>query len=90
MDAPITANRTSRRSWKSYSEELKAQGIRLVLDEGKSLAEGCRELGVSRPVLRTWVGHAIARRRGALTDDERGLVEQALSVFLNHSDAAGR
>jgi transposase-like protein len=84
MDANLTAaGRRARRNWKSYGDEIKARAIRLVLDEGKTLAEGSRELGLSRPLVRTWVGHALASRRRRLTLAERDIVEQAIGSLRN-------
>jgi transposase-like protein len=77
------ASRKARRTWKSYSDEVKARAIRLVLEEGKTLAEGSRELGLSRPLVRTWVGHALASRRGNLTLAERDIIEQAMGSLRN-------
>jgi transposase-like protein len=82
MHAPAAGTR-ARRNWKSYSEEVKARAISLVLDEGKTLAEGSRELGLSRPLIRTWVGHALATRRRHLTLAERDIIEQAIGSLRN-------
>jgi transposase-like protein len=83
MDTPATtAAGKTRRNWKSCSDEIKARAVRLVLDEGKSLDEGSRELGVSRPLIRTWVGHALASQRH-LTLAERDIIEQAMRALRN-------
>jgi transposase-like protein len=83
MDMHASASRKARRNWKSYSDEVKARAIRLVLDEGKTLAEGSRELGLSRPLVRTWVGHELASRRRHLTLAERDIIEQAMGSLRN-------
>ena len=82
MDANVTIQK-ARRNWKSYSDDIKSRAIRLVLDEGKTLAEGSRELGLSRPLIRTWVGHALATRRGHLSLAERDIIEQAMGSLRN-------
>jgi transposase-like protein len=84
MDVTVSAARSkTRRNWKSYSNEVKARAVSLVLDEGKTLAEGSRQLGLSRPLVRTWVGHALASRRGNLTLAERDIIEQAIGSLRN-------
>jgi transposase len=40
---------------RQFTEEFKAGAVRLVLDEGKTLAQVARDLGVTASVLRTWV-----------------------------------
>ena len=69
-----TANQKSRRTRRSFSDEYKAGAVRLVLDEGKSVAAAARDLGVTESALRTWVERARADRtqgRTGLTTAER-------------------
>jgi transposase len=59
---------------RQFTEEFKAGAVRLVLDEGKTIAQVSRDLGVTASVLRTWVIRARADRDGGksgLTTDER-------------------
>jgi transposase-like protein len=49
---------------RQFTEEFKASAVRLVLDEGKILAQIARDLGVTASVLRTWVIRARADRDG--------------------------
>jgi transposase len=51
-----------RRTRRSFSDEYKAGAVRLVLDEGKSVAAAARDLGVTESALRTWVERARADR----------------------------
>ena len=63
-----------RRSRRQFSEEFKQQAVRLVLDEGKSIAAVARELDLVPTALRTWVKRAEADRtkgRTGLTTAER-------------------
>ena len=69
-----TANLKPRRTRRSFSDEYKAGAVRLVLDEGKSVAAAARDLGVTESALRTWVERARADRtqgRTGLTTAER-------------------
>lgn len=69
-----TTNQKPRRTRRSYSDEYKAGAVRLVLDEGKSVAAAARDLGVTESALRTWVERARADRtqgRTGLTTAER-------------------
>ena len=69
-----TANQKPRRTRRRFSDEYKAGAVRLVLDEGKSVAAAARDLGVTESALRTWVERARADRtqgRTGLTTAER-------------------
>ncbi len=64
---------------RQFTEEFKAGAVRLVLDEGKTIAQVARDLGVSASVLRTWVVRARADRDGGqsgLTAEERAELAQ--------------
>jgi transposase len=56
-----------RRPRRTFSEEFKQQAARLVLEEGKSMAEVARELDLVPTALRDWVEHARADRTGGKT-----------------------
>jgi transposase len=63
-----------RRTRRSFSDEYKAGAVRLVLDEGKSVAAAARDLGVTESALRSWVERARADRthgKTGLTTAER-------------------
>ena len=65
---------TGRRTRRSFTEDYKAGAIRLVLDEGKTVAAAARDLGLTESSLRNWVEQARADRtkgRTGLTTEER-------------------
>jgi transposase len=63
-----------KRTRRSFTDEFKAGAIRLVLDEGKTVAVAARDLGLTESSLRNWVEQARADRtkgRTGLTTAER-------------------
>ena len=63
-----------RRPRREFTDEYKAAAVRLVLDEGKSMATVARELDLVPSALRGWVEQARADRshgRTGLTTAER-------------------
>ena len=57
-----------------FTDEFKAGAVRLVLDEGKTVAQVARDLDLIPSALRTWVERARADANGGktgLTTDER-------------------
>lgn len=62
--APETPQRRPRRS---FDDDFKAQAIRLVLDEGKSVGAVARDLDLTESALRQWVERARADRSGGRT-----------------------
>jgi len=65
---------TSRRRRRDFTQEFKAQTVRLVLDEGKTMSVVARELDLVPSALRGWVEQARADRthgRTGLTTAER-------------------
>ena len=63
-----------RRPRRRFGEDFKAQAVRLVLDEGKSVGSVARDLDLTETALREWVKRARAdRTRGktGLTTAER-------------------
>lgn len=70
----MATDRPTRRPRRTFSEEFKRQAARLVLDQGKSMAEVSRELDLVPTAFREWVERARADRsagRTGLTSDER-------------------
>jgi transposase len=64
----------SRRPRRQFDENFKAQAVRLVLDEGKTVGAVARELDLTETALRGWVKRAQANRtngRTGLTTTER-------------------
>jgi transposase len=64
-----------KRPRRSFSEAFKAGAVRLVLEEGKTVAAAARDLDLTESSLRNWVEQARADRGtgkpGALTTAER-------------------
>jgi transposase len=63
-----------RRARRSFTDDFKAGAIRLVLDEGQSVAAAARDLGLTESSLRNWVEQARADRskgKTGLTTAER-------------------
>ena len=74
MSTMATDTPTARRQRRQFTDEFKAQTVRLVLDEGKSVTGVARDLGLTASSLRTWVEQARADRthgRTGLTTAER-------------------
>jgi transposase len=68
------AETKSRRTRRSFTDDYKAGAVRLVLDEGKTVAAAARDLGLTESSLRNWVEQARADRtkgRSGLTTEER-------------------
>ena len=68
------ADTKRRRTRRSFTEEYKTGAVRLVLDEGKTVAAVARDLGLTESSLRNWVEHARADRtkgKTGLTTAER-------------------
>ncbi len=66
--------RKNRGVRRSFTDEYKAGAVRLVLDEGKTVAQVARDLDLTASALRTWVSGARADRtngRTGLTTAER-------------------
>ena len=64
----------SRRPRRRFDDDFKAQAVRLVLDEGKSIGAVARDLDLTETALREWVQRARANRtrgRTGLTTAER-------------------
>jgi transposase len=63
-----------RRPRRRFDEEFKAQAVRLVLEEGKSVGSVARDLDLTETALREWVKRARADRtkgKTGLTTAER-------------------
>jgi len=63
-----------RRPRRQFDEEFRSQAVRLVLDDGKTIAAVARDLDLTPSALRSWVLQARADRtkgRTGLTTAER-------------------
>jgi transposase len=68
------ADKQSKRTRRSFSEEFKAGAVRLVLEEGQTVGAAARDLDLTESALRNWVEHARADRtkgKTGLTTPER-------------------
>jgi transposase len=62
------------RARRQYTDEFRAGAVRLVLEEGKKVADVARDLDLTPSALGLWVRHARADRTGGktgITTDER-------------------
>lgn len=67
-------NQRPRRTRRTYTDEYRAGAVRLVLDEGQTVAAVARDLDLTESALRTWVDRARADRtqgKTGLTTAER-------------------
>ena len=68
------AEAKAKRARRSFTEDYKAGAVRLVLDEGKTVAAVARDLGLTESSLRNWVEHVRAdqtKGKTGLTSAER-------------------
>ena len=73
MSRPM-ADTPKRRTRRQFTDEFKASAVRLVLDEGQTVAAVARDLDLTETALREWVKRAQADRsrgRTGLTSAER-------------------
>ena len=93
MDAKQEGRGGKRRQ---FTDEFKAGAVRLVLDEGKRVAEVARDLGLTPSSLRTWVERARADRtngKTGLTTEERAelaRLRKELRVVRMERDILGK
>ena len=74
MSTPMAETPKRRRSRRRFDDDFKAQAVRLVLDEGKTVAAAARDLDLTESSLRNWVEQARADRthgKTGLTTAER-------------------
>ena len=68
------ADKKRRRPRRQFDEEFRSQAVRLVLEDGKTIAAVARDLDLTPSALRSWVQQARADRtkgRTGLTTAER-------------------
>jgi transposase len=73
MSRPM-ADTPKRRPRRQFDDDFKAQAVRLVLDDGKTIRTVARDLDLTEPALRNWVDRARAdhtQGRTGLTTAER-------------------
>ena len=74
MSKPMSESPKPRRTRRQFDSEFKEPAVRLVLDEGKSMAAVARDLDLTETALREWVKRTQADRtkgRTGLTTAER-------------------
>jgi transposase len=79
MSTPMADTPQRRRARRRFDDDFKAQAVRLVLDEGKSVGAVARDLDLTETALRAWVHRARANRtkgRTGLTTAEREELSQ--------------
>ena len=79
MSTPMAETSQRRRSRRRFDDDFKAQAVRLVLDEGKTVGAVARDLDLTETALREWVRRARANRtkgRTGLTTAEREELSQ--------------
>ncbi len=70
----MAETKKGRRPRRRFDDDFKAQAVRLVLDDGKTVAATARDLDLTETALRDWVKRARADRthgRTGLTTVER-------------------
>ena len=73
-DVQTDGRHPKRRPRRRFDDDFKAQAVRLVLDEGKSVGSVARDLDLTETALREWVHRARADRtkgKTGLTTAER-------------------
>ena len=72
---PVTSGKKTRRQRRNFTDDFKAGAVRLVVEEGKTVAEVARNLDLVPGALGEWVKRAKAEAGkgppGALTSSER-------------------
>jgi transposase len=61
------AETSKRRPRRQFDDDFKAQAVRLVVDEGKSVGAVARDLDLTESALRSWVERARADQSGGKT-----------------------
>ncbi len=65
----------SKRKRSNYTDEFKAEAVKLVAEQGDSVAAAARNLGVSANSLRAW-----KRKIGAVAEDETMTEDEQLEL----------
>jgi transposase len=74
MSRAMADTPTRRRPRRQFDDDFKAQAVRLVVDEGKTISSVARDLDLTTSALANWVQRAHADRthgRTGLTTTER-------------------
>ena len=88
MSRPM-ADTPKRRPRRRFDDDFKAQAVRLVLDEGKSVGGVARDLDLTETALREWVNRARADRTKGKTGLTTRRARGAGAARQRESDPAG-
>ena len=67
MVSKMEQSKKQKRTRRQFTDEFKAGAVRLVLDEGKTVAEVARDLDLKQSALGGWVKQARANRSNGKT-----------------------
>jgi len=67
MVSKMEHSKKQKRSRRSFTDEFKAGAVRLVLDEGKTVAQVARDLDLTQSAVGGWVKQERAERTGGKT-----------------------
>jgi transposase len=68
---------SQKRTYKQYSKEFKEEAVALVREQGYSVPEAARSLGIASNMLYRWKERFEAQLEGkVLSEDERGELKQ--------------
>jgi transposase len=67
MVSAMQESKKAKRSRRSFTDEFRAGAVRLVLDEGKTVAQVARDLDLTASALSRWVEQARADRSNGKT-----------------------
>lgn len=63
---------TQKRSYKRYPKEFKEEAVKLILEQGYTVSEAAKSVGVTTTLLYKWKAKIEEERKGAVLDsDER-------------------
>jgi transposase len=79
------ADTPKRRPRRRFDDDFKAQAVRLVLDEGKSVGSVARDLDLTETALHEWVKRALADR----TNGKTGLTTAGVRSWLGSGRKCG-
>lgn len=68
---------SQKRTYKQYTKEFKEEAVALVREQGYSVPDAAKSLGIASNMLYRWKEQIEARRGGkVLSEDERGELKQ--------------
>lgn len=67
----VSSSRGSKQVRRTFTEEFKADAVRMVADSGGKVAKVARELNIFESTLGKWVSQAREMEAGAPTESER-------------------